>query len=260
MADKVFYGKKALKVGATDKRLPTTATAYSWHQTKMKHSPPVAVRKLFVDTYYYLAIFTDMAKLGKMQKFRKHVRRMGVLHARDLKPLGIPHRYLGRLCALGLLVKTGPGVYVAEDAPMTIHLGLMQVAKAMPKGVICLLSALRFHELGTQAPHEIWVALDRRAARPRLTNPQTRIVRFSGEALSAGVEEHDVEGVRVRIYSPAKTVADCFKYRNKVGLDVALEALREALRLRKCTADQLWICAKVCRVTEVMRPYMEAVI
>jgi predicted transcriptional regulator of viral defense system len=144
--------------------------------------------------------------------------------------------------------------------PETVHLGLAQVAKAIPKGVICLLSALRFHEIGTQAPHEVWVALDRRAARPRLANPRTRIVRFSGEALAAGVETHEIAGVAVRIYSPAKTVADCFKYRNKVGLDAALEALREALRSRKCTADELWACARVCRVTEVMRPYMEAVL
>jgi predicted transcriptional regulator of viral defense system len=130
----------------------------------------------------------------------------------------------------------------------------------VPRGVICLISALDFHEIGTQLPHEVWVAIDRKAARPRVRQPKTRIFFFSGKALTEGVDEHDVEGVRVKIYNPAKTVADCFKYRNKVGLDVALEALRETLRFRKCSVDELWTYAKVCRVTKTMRPYMEAMV
>lgn len=152
------------------------------------------------------------------------------------------------------------GLYRLPDADVTTHHGLAQAVKAVPKGVICLLSALRFHEIGTQAPPEIWMALDRRAARPRARHPKTRIVRFSGKALAEGVDEHTIEGVQVRIYSPAKTVADCFKYRNKVGLDVALEALREVLRSRKCSTDELWKYAKICRVTKTMRPYMEATV
>ncbi|MCD6365577.1 MAG: hypothetical protein J7M14_06845 [Planctomycetes bacterium] len=130
----------------------------------------------------------------------------------------------------------------------------------MDKGVICLLSALRFQEIGTQAPHEVWIALDRRAARPRARRLKTRIVRFSGKALTEGVDEHTIEGVQVRIYRPAKTVADCFKYRNKIGLDVALEALREVLRSRKCSIDELWKYASICRVTKTMRPYTEATV
>lgn len=146
------------------------------------------------------------------------------------------------------------------DAEITVHHGLAQARKAIPKGVICLLSALRFHEIGTQAPHEVWMAIDRRAARPRIKRPRMRIVRFSGKALTEGIEEHRVEGVAVRIYNPAKTVADCFKYRNKIGLDVALEALREVIRGRKCSVDELWQYAKVCRVTNIIRPYMEAIL
>jgi len=195
---------------------------------------------------------------SKLYKIQELVRHTGVLHTRDLKPLGIHREYLRRLCTKGLLVRTSRGLYMSPDAGETVHLGLLQVAKAIPKGVICLLSALRFHEIGTQSPHEVWVAIDRRAARPCVDYPKMRVVRFSGKALTEGTEEHDIAGVHVRIYNPAKTVADCFKYRNKVGIDVALEALREVRRKRQCSNDDLWNYAKICRVAEVMRPYMEA--
>jgi predicted transcriptional regulator of viral defense system len=185
-------------------------------------------------------------------------RQHGVLHARDLRPAAIPREYLVRLCAQGRLLKTGRGIYVLPDAEVTPNHSLASMAKLVPHGVVCLLSALQFHGIGTQAPHEVWLAIDRRRAKPRVDRPRMRVIRFSGRALADGIEEHKVEGVPVRIYSPAKTVADCFKYRNKLGLDVALEALRESLRARKCTADQLWGFAKTCRVAGVMRPYMEA--
>jgi predicted transcriptional regulator of viral defense system len=185
-------------------------------------------------------------------------RKLGVLHARDLRPLGIPREHLVRLCAKGKLLKTGRGIYILPDAEVTANHSLAEVAKLVPHGVICLLSALRFHEIGTQAPHEVWLAIDRRRAKPRVKRPRMRIVRFSGGALSDGVEEHRVEGVPVRIYSPAKTVADCFKFRNKLGLEVALEALREALRAGKCTAEEIWKFARTCRVAGVMKPYMES--
>jgi len=149
---------------------------------------------------------------------------------------------------------------MAAGVPETIHLGLAQAAKAVPRSVVCLLSALRFHEIGTQNPHQVWIAMDRRAARPRVTCPKMKVVRFSGRSLTEGIEEHDVAGVRVRIFNPSKTVADCFKYRNKIGLDVAIEALRETVRKRKGTADELWRYSKICRVSKVMRPYMEAVL
>jgi predicted transcriptional regulator of viral defense system len=124
--------------------------------------------------------------------------------------------------------------------------------------VICLLSALRFHELTTQAPFEVWIAIAEKAWRPRVEYPRLRIVRFSKAALSEGVKEHKLEGVPVRVFEPAKTVADCFKYRNKIGLDVAIEALRECWRERRCSMDDLWHFADVCRVQNAMRPYLEA--
>ena len=128
----------------------------------------------------------------------------------------------------------------------------------VPKGVICLLSALRFHDLTTQAPHEIWIAIDRKTRLPVNKALPIRFVRFSGPALIEGVESHIIDGIPVAIYQPAKTVADCFKYRNKIGLDVALEALKDCLRNRRCQADTLWRFAKICRVSNVMRPYLEA--
>lgn len=184
----------------------------------------------------------------------------GVVSSAEVRSQGIHHEYLRQLCKEGKLIRVGRGLYSLPDAEVTVHHGLAQVRKAIPKGVICLLSALRFHEIGTQAPHEVWVAIDRRAARPRAKYPRMRIVRFSGKSLTEGIAEHNVEGVLVRIYKPAKTVADCFKYRNKIGLDVALEALRETIRERRCTTDELWRYAKICRVTEIMRPYMEAIV
>ena len=128
----------------------------------------------------------------------------------------------------------------------------------MPKGVVCLLSALSFHELTTQAPFEVWLAIGEKAWRPRLEYPPLRIVHFSKTALNTGVQEHQIEGVNVHVYSPAKTVADCFKYRNKIGLDVAIEALRECRQARHCTMDDLWHYAGICRVRNVMRPYLES--
>jgi predicted transcriptional regulator of viral defense system len=120
------------------------------------------------------------------------------------------------------------------------------------------LSALRFHELTTQAPFEVWLAIDEKARLPKVDYPPIRIVRFSGKSLEFGIQEHRIEGVAVRVYSPAKTIADCFKYRNKIGLDVALEALRDCWQERRATTDELWAAAKVCRVANVMRPYMES--
>ncbi|HEX6122912.1 MAG TPA: type IV toxin-antitoxin system AbiEi family antitoxin domain-containing protein [Ktedonobacterales bacterium] len=187
-------------------------------------------------------------------------REMGVLRARDLARHGIAREYLTRLTQAGLLERTGRGLYVLPDAELTEHHSLAEAAKRVPAGIVCLLSALRFHDLTTQAPFEVWLALPSAARRPRPGAPPLRVVRFSGPALTEGIEEHMIEGVRVRVYNPAKTVADCFKYRNKIGLDVALEALRETWRARRATMDELWHYAEVCRVATVMRPYLESLI
>ena len=187
-------------------------------------------------------------------------RELGILRSRDLAKYGIAREYLTRLTRAGLLERAGRGLYVLPDAELTEHHSLAEAAKRVPTGIVCLLSALRFHELTTQAPFEVWLALPPTARHPRPGSPPLRVVRFSGLALNEGIEEHVIEGVRVRVYNPAKTVADCFKYRNKIGLDVALEALRETWRARRATMEELWRYAEVCRVSSVMRPYLESLI
>src|SRR5689334_3269191 len=146
-------------------------------------------------------------------------REQGVVRSTDLRLRGIPREYLSRLHREGVLERASRGVYYLPDTNLTEHHSLAEAIKIAPKGVICLLSALQFHELTTQSPFEVWMALDRKAYRPGGHGVSLHIVRFSGCALMSGIEEHLIEGVKVRIYSPAKTVADCFKYRNKIGLD-----------------------------------------
>ena len=185
-------------------------------------------------------------------------RQAGVLRPRDLDAEGIPRVYLRRLLAEGLLDRPGWGIYVAADLKPTPHHSLAEACKRVPHGIVCLLSALQFHELTTQAPFEVWLAIAEKARLPKVEYPPLRVVRFSGLALESGIKEHRIEGVAVKVYTPAKTVADCFKYRNKIGLDVALEALRDCWKKRRATMDELWQAAKTCRVANVMRPYLES--
>lgn len=186
-------------------------------------------------------------------------RKVKILRVHELSEQGIHPEHLRRLYQRGLLVRIGRGVYMLPNASISANFSLAEVAKKVPRGIICLLSALRFHDIGAQSPFEVWIALDRKAARPRVDTPQLRVMRFSEAAFSSGVETHKIDGVTVRLYCPAKTVADCFKYRNKIGLDVAIEALRECRRNRKCKIDDLWNYAKICWVANVMRPYLEAI-
>jgi predicted transcriptional regulator of viral defense system len=192
------------------------------------------------------------------EKLFKLVRRQGLVRSNTLVPLGIPRVALTRAVRRGQLERVGRGLYGLMARPVSAHGTLAEVARRVPKGVVCLLSALRFHELTTQAPFEVWLAVDNKAATPKLDYPPLRLVRFSGAALTEGVEEHVVDGVTVCVTSVAKTVADCFKYRNKIGLDVALEALREAWNTKRMTSDQIWHCAKIDRMANVMRPYLES--
>jgi predicted transcriptional regulator of viral defense system len=179
---------------------------------------------------------------------------------RDLEPLDIPFAELRRLVGAGTVEKVGPGLYRLAAAEPCEFETLAMVASAAPSGIICLLSALGFHRIGTQVPHEVWLALDRKARRPIRIPAKLRIVRFSGAMLTYGVEMHSILDVGVRITSPARTVVDCFRYRTKLGLDVALEALRDALASRTATVDQITRAAEICRVRTVIKPYMEAVV
>lgn len=185
--------------------------------------------------------------------------RMGIARARDLEARGITRGQLSRLVQEGLVLREARGLYVAARHAPTAEHTLAQVAKRVPDGVFCLLTALRLHGLTTQAPAEVWLALPEKARRPRLDYPRLRIARFSGEALTEGIEERRVEGVTLRVYSAAKTVADCFKYRNKIGIDVAVEALRDFSRKHRGGANELARFARICRVSRVMQPYLDAI-
>lgn len=199
-------------------------------------------------------------RIDRMQQILDLARTSGVVSAAEVQSLGIHSEYLRRLCDRGKLIRIGHGLYELQNGDVTSHHGLAVAAKAVPNGVICLLSALRFHEIGTEAPRSVWMAIDRRMRVPQATVQNMRFVFFSGDAFTEGVDEHSIEGIRVRVYNPAKTVADCFKYRNKIGRDVALDALREVMRERTCSVDELWKYAKICRVTKTMLPYMEALV
>ena len=171
---------------------------------------------------------------------------------------GIHPEHIRRLVRAGQLTRVGRGLYAVPTPRTTEHHTLAEIATRVPKGVFCLLTALRFHGLGTQNPREVWLAVDRRGGIPRVDFARIRLVRISGAALTSGIDVHNIENVAVRITSPARTVVDCFKFRNKTGLDVAVEALREYRRLRKGTADELWRHADRLRMTRVMRPYWDA--
>jgi len=170
---------------------------------------------------------------------------------------GVHPEYVRRLTRLGRLMRVGRGLYALPTLKPTEHHTLAEVATRVPKGVFCLLTALRFHGLGTQNPREVWLAVDRRAGMPRVDFTPVRTIRISGAALTGGIEAHDVDGVQVRVTSPARTVVDCFKFRSAVGLDVAIEALKDYRRLRKGSADELWRQAHRLRLAKVMRPYWE---
>jgi predicted transcriptional regulator of viral defense system len=181
-----------------------------------------------------------------------------MLRARDAAEAGIPTAVLTRLVRAGRLQRVGRGLYALPYAEMDAQRSLAEVALSAPRGVICLLSALRAHEIGTQAPFQVWLALPQGVHPPRQVAPSLRVLRMSGAAMSEGIETREIDGVAVPIFNATKTVADCFKFRNKVGLDVALEALREGWRQRKLRMDELWHYAEVDRVSRVMRPYIEA--
>ena len=187
--------------------------------------------------------------------FRHH---RGVLRTSHALKLGIHPRILYRLRDAGRLVAVTRGVYRLAELPEPSHPDLLVVASRVPQAVICLISALSFHGLTTQIPHEVQIALPRRTRYPRLDHPPLRVFLLTGAAYTEGIETHAIEGIPLRVYGPAKTVVDCFKFRNKIGIDVAVEALRLARERKRVTPRALLQYARLCRVERVMRPYLEA--
>jgi predicted transcriptional regulator of viral defense system len=182
----------------------------------------------------------------------------GLIRPSDLSERGLPSVALTRLVRQGLLTRVGRGLYARPDRKVSEHGTLAEVARKHPQAIVCLLSALRVHDLTTQSPFEVWLAIPNKARPPKMDYPPLRVMRFSGTLLSDGVEEHQIDGVTVRVTNVARTVADCFKFRNKIGLHVALEALQEAWLAKRLSMDELWRYATLCRVANVMRPYMES--
>ncbi|MDB4534742.1 type IV toxin-antitoxin system AbiEi family antitoxin domain-containing protein, partial [Vicingaceae bacterium] len=185
--------------------------------------------------------------IAKKDKILSLLKKKGVLRPRELDSLGISRVYLNKLYSQGILDRPSRGLYTLPSGSTDENQTVIEACKLIPHGTICLLSALRFHDLTTQSPFEIWMAIDVKARHPKIDYPPVRMVRFSGKALTFGVQKQRINGVIVPVYSPAKTVADCFKYRNKIGLDVAIEALRDCRKQKKATNDEIWKAAKVCR-------------
>lgn len=188
------------------------------------------------------------------------IKKMGLVRPRDLEAHGVTRAQLSRLVSKGQVVREARGIYMAAHHTPTAEHTLAYVAKRVPEAVLCLLTALRLHDLTTQSPAEVWIALPEKARRPRLDYPRLQVARFSGLAWTEGVQERRVEGVVIRVYSAAKTVADCFKYRNKVGIDVAVEALRDFSRKHRGGVGELARFARICRVSRVMQPYLDAIV
>lgn len=187
------------------------------------------------------------------------IRKRGLVRARDLEAKGISRAALRRLDARGAIQRVGRGVYGLPGIVLTEHHSLAEASRLVPRGVICLMSALRFHDLTTQNPSEIWMAIEKKAWRPVRAEVRLRVVHLSGASFRAGIETHNVGGVPVRVYSAAKTVADCFKFRNKIGIDVAVEALKDFTQRHRGGANELARYARINRVNRVMQPYLDAI-
>jgi predicted transcriptional regulator of viral defense system len=198
---------------------------------------------------------TDTTREHQLRQLAKQAK---TLRARDLDRHGIARSYLRQLVEQGVLIQTGRGLYSLAEMPVSEHQTLIEVSLRLPHGVVCLASALRFHNLTTQNPWKVWMLIETGKRVPKIDYPPVVVFQASGASFSEGIEHYMLEGVSVPVTSVAKTVADCFKYRHKVGLDVALEALRECLRERRATRDDLHHFARLCRVERVMQPYLEA--
>ena len=201
-----------------------------------------------------------MTGLPPIDVVKRLLRDLGIARSRDLERAGLSRSQIGRLRQAGHIDRVGRGLYALPGAVLGERHSLAEAARRVPRGVVCLLSALRFHGLTTQNPFEVWMAIELKAWRPKSQGVPLRLIYMSGASFTSGVEELAVGGVPVRVFGPAKTVADCFKFRNKTGLDVAVEALREYRRLHPKGLDELWRYAEVDRVTRVIQPYLEALV
>ncbi|MCU7934509.1 MAG: AbiEi antitoxin N-terminal domain-containing protein [Candidatus Thiodiazotropha sp. (ex Dulcina madagascariensis)] len=198
--------------------------------------------------------------MSKREQVIDYIRDHSIVRPKDLKDIGLPKDYLYQLSQEGMIERVGRGLYQWPGRDLGRHQSLIELSKQAPKAVVALLSALNFHDLTTQNPNKVWLAIDRKGWRPEISYPPVHYVTMSEKALNEGVETHKINGVPVKVFCPAKTVADCFKYRNKIGLDVALEALWEGWSAQKFTMDELLLYADICRVKKVIQPYLESLV
>jgi predicted transcriptional regulator of viral defense system len=201
-----------------------------------------------------------MAQITQRDRTIDLLRHNGIMRLTDLRAHGIHAPTLSRMVEEGEIARRGRGLYELTDAEITLSHSLAEIAVRVPKGIICLVSALAYHEITLQSPKSIWLAIGEKDRKPRIDHLSVRVLHFGDAALRSGVQTVKIDGVAVKIFSPAKTVVDCFRYRRIVGLDVALEALRLALRSRKATPDDIVRFAKALRIWSVLRPYLESVV
>ncbi len=196
---------------------------------------------------------------NQSQRVLALVAHRGLLRPKDLDGIHMPRMVLTRLVATGRLERVSRGLYRLPNSQITEHESLFTIATLVPQAVICLLSALQFHELTTQLPRQIWIAAPRGSHAPKISYPPIKMIQYSDTAYSEGIEVVEREKIKIQVYNVEKTIADCFKHRHKIGLDVALEALKEAKLKKKIDMNELWRFAKICRVTNLIRPYLEAI-
>jgi len=188
------------------------------------------------------------------------IKKKGMIKSNDLEKIGVYRNLIYDMCNEGLLVRQSRGIYSAPNVDFAEYPSFVEVCKKSESSIICLLSALSFHGITTQLPHEVWIAVKRGSWIPKYDNPPVNVTVVSVESFDFGVEKHRINGVEIKVYNVAKTVADSFKFRNKIGLDVAIEALKETMKSRKASVDEIMKAAKICRVDRVILPYLEAII
>lgn len=197
--------------------------------------------------------------VSKKQQVLELFQKMKLVRPRDIEAIGVSGSYLNKMLAEGIVERPCRGVYALVDSEVSEFRSIVQACKRSPRATVCLLSALRIHDLTTQSPFEVWLAIGESDRKPTIRHPPIRVMRFSGLSRTFGIQQREIEGVMVAVFSPAKTVADCFKYRHKIGIEVAIEALKDCHQSRQASMDELWNAAKACRMANVMRPYMEAI-
>ncbi|HFD2382553.1 TPA: type IV toxin-antitoxin system AbiEi family antitoxin domain-containing protein [Legionella pneumophila] len=225
----------------------------------MKSNFDTNIRYLFVSNEIMYHNLSMKTKDSYKQKVLQMASKTGIVRMSDLTEMGITRATISRLVSENKLEKLASGLYCLSETELSEKESLVIIASRVPQAVFCLLTALQIHDLTTQLPRKVWIAMPKGSHAPKMDYPPLKMVQYSDEAFSEGIEIIESDNIKLRVYNRAKTIADCFKHRNKIGIDVAIEALKEAYSKNKVTVDELWHYAKICRVANVMRPYIETI-